>query len=113
MQISPAYELIYLLSILSSFVIAIFLPAVDTLMLGVSFHIVANLKNLEALIREVDDDMIRLSDGISLFDENTNLSKLNKKTIEEKLIGCINYHNEIYKYLNLIVFGFLTILSFS
>lgn len=98
-KISPAYELIYLLSIFATYSIAVFLAAVDTLMLGLSFHIVANLKNLEALIRDVDDEMQRLSDGVSLFDENANLSKLNQKTVEEKLIGCINYHNEIYKYI--------------
>lgn len=99
LKISPAYELIYLLSIFSTFAVAVFLSAVDTLMLGVSFHIVANLKNLEAFIRDVDDEMLRLSDGVSLFDENANLNKVNQKTVEEKLIGCINYHNEIYKYI--------------
>lgn len=99
MKISPAYELIYLLSIVASYTIAIFLSGVDTLMLGVSYHIVANLKNLEALIRDVDDEMMRISDGVSLFDENANLIKLNQKTIEEKLIECINYHNEIYRYI--------------
>lgn len=99
MKTSPAYELIYLLSIVASYTIAIFLSGVDTLMLGVSYHIVANLKNLEALIRDVDDEMIRISDGVSLFDENANLIKLNQKTIEEKLIECINYHNEIYRYI--------------